>query len=281
MCIPEYDAKQRASDLAVLTRRRTQAELEEAQTSVQPADAGPSFEGPEPDEEPAGDLPVVGDGEDLAGTKKRKRLAKKLRKREERLAKAADAEEEDDAGAFDPTLLAVVGVLDEVKRQRNVAAWIRAGGLWGAAGDEPVGGEENDSGSDVVQGESRDAPVDGQDVTQGVSEGDAPAGIDEDGRDAGKRKRRRRRSRRRGDETRLDGTSNIAPGEEAVERPTSPSGNDQVSTDIKADAPDEDKDTVKVQPMWFEDPATLRYWVQRGRGALQELGLTAEHGIER
>ncbi|KAI5981509.1 hypothetical protein EDC04DRAFT_2916490 [Pisolithus marmoratus] len=31
----------------------------------------------------------------------------------------------------DATLLAVVGILDEIKRQTNVAGWIRAGGLWG------------------------------------------------------------------------------------------------------------------------------------------------------
>ncbi|KAH9927644.1 uncharacterized protein B0H18DRAFT_875536 [Fomitopsis serialis] len=36
--------------------------------------------------------------------------------------------------SYDETLLAVVGVLDEVHCQRNVAAWVRAGGLWGPGG---------------------------------------------------------------------------------------------------------------------------------------------------
>ena len=32
---------------------------------------------------------------------------------------------------YDSTLLAVIGILDEIKEQSNVAGWIRAGGLWG------------------------------------------------------------------------------------------------------------------------------------------------------
>jgi hypothetical protein len=36
---------------------------------------------------------------------------------------------------FDPTLVAVIGVLEEIKKQTNVAGWIRAGGLW--AGHDP------------------------------------------------------------------------------------------------------------------------------------------------
>lgn len=36
---------------------------------------------------------------------------------------------------FDEMLLAVVGILDEVKLQDNVASWIRTGGLW--AGFQP------------------------------------------------------------------------------------------------------------------------------------------------
>jgi hypothetical protein len=36
---------------------------------------------------------------------------------------------------FDPTLIALVGVLDEIKEQTNVAGWIRADSLW--SGHEP------------------------------------------------------------------------------------------------------------------------------------------------
>jgi hypothetical protein len=40
-----------------------------------------------------------------------------------------------DPAGYDETLLAVIGVLDEIKGQSNVAGWIRAGGLWGLPGD--------------------------------------------------------------------------------------------------------------------------------------------------
>ena len=50
---------------------------------------------------------------------------------------------------FDPSLLAVIGVLDELSRQDSVCAWIRADGLWagfkGRADDSPA-----DPSSDVT-----------------------------------------------------------------------------------------------------------------------------------
>ncbi|OCH84942.1 hypothetical protein OBBRIDRAFT_740716 [Obba rivulosa] len=47
------------------------------------------------------------------------------------LSPLLDALDAPPPGEYDETLLCVVGVLEEVKHQRNVAAWIRAGGLWG------------------------------------------------------------------------------------------------------------------------------------------------------
>lgn len=32
---------------------------------------------------------------------------------------------------YDPTLLAIIGILDAIKHESNVASWIREGGLWG------------------------------------------------------------------------------------------------------------------------------------------------------
>lgn len=37
------------------------------------------------------------------------------------------------AEPYDPTILAVIGVLDEIKRQSSVAGWIQGGGLWDIA----------------------------------------------------------------------------------------------------------------------------------------------------
>ncbi|KAL4071940.1 hypothetical protein V8B97DRAFT_1941792 [Scleroderma yunnanense] len=49
---------------------------------------------------------------------------------------------------FDVTLLTVIGILDEIKHQSNVAAWIRAGGLWGNEID-PGRSEEIPMGNDA------------------------------------------------------------------------------------------------------------------------------------
>jgi hypothetical protein len=65
--------------------------------------------------------------------KKRKRASKKEKREAELMARFAGAEAPpaEEAAEFDPTLLAVVGVMDAVKWESNVAAWIREGGLWG------------------------------------------------------------------------------------------------------------------------------------------------------
>lgn len=138
VCIPEYDAKRRASDLSVFMREKMRLEQLEDENA-----AGDAVDAPAADDAPAASTSETQQGEpaddDKDATRKRKRYEKKLKKRQERLAKATAEEqraestppEEDE---YDPTLLAVIGVLDAIKRQRNVAAWVRAGGLWGPAG---------------------------------------------------------------------------------------------------------------------------------------------------
>lgn len=57
--------------------------------------------------------------------RKRKREAKKQRKKDEKRMKKDSVE-----CAYDETLLAVIGILDTIKTQGNIAGWIRAEGLW-------------------------------------------------------------------------------------------------------------------------------------------------------
>ncbi|KAK2467554.1 hypothetical protein APHAL10511_000409 [Amanita phalloides] len=78
----------------------------------------------------------------------RKKLARQLQK-QVTLSMAMDKRQEgwvgEDAPAyhwwkkFDCTLLAVVGVLDAVKRESNVAAWVKRGGLWRSENAEELG----------------------------------------------------------------------------------------------------------------------------------------------
>lgn len=64
-------------------------------------------------------------------TSKRKRSEKQVKKLAERIAKAtADAIGDDGKPLeYDQTLLAIVGILDAVKNEDNVAGWMRTGGL--------------------------------------------------------------------------------------------------------------------------------------------------------
>ncbi|GJE94097.1 hypothetical protein PsYK624_102650 [Phanerochaete sordida] len=310
VCLPEYDARARARDLAVFTREKEAQELAEARrelaegecsgdvdpgaggavdaaTGETDAAAAPAEASGEVD---AADVADANADDDKDATRKRKRQEKKARKRQEKLAKAAAAPEatQADDDEYDPTLLAVVGVLDAVKRERNVAAWVRAGGLWGPRGAPPSGG--------AAEGDTADAGGSGSGDAAGAVESDVPvekdgeggagevekeavqeaegAALEEDGRSADSRKRVRYR-----------GAS------------AAPAGNDDASSVAPlGDEPGAEKketpqwkavDRTKAQeegngaPLWFEDPAALRYWAERGRRALEELGIPVEHGIER
>ncbi|KAA1476386.1 hypothetical protein DENSPDRAFT_933010 [Dentipellis sp. KUC8613] len=175
VCLPEYTQARRNADLAALAPPRAESEAE--------AEAG------------AGDK-EGGEGEprDEEAERKKRRKEKKMRKAAERRANAiahANAsaspesastsalapapapasepvQEEQDDGAevegLDTTLLAVVGILDAVRAESNVAGWIYAGGLWGPYAQEQTRG--------------RDAPGAGNDADEAdetpVDEGSAP-----------------------------------------------------------------------------------------------------------
>lgn len=84
------------------------------------------------------------DQEKLTG-KKRRRKEKKKNKQLEKLLSAYT----DRALKCDETLLAIIGILDALKLESNVASWIRAGGLWaGYSTAEPL----SDASSDMEMG---------------------------------------------------------------------------------------------------------------------------------
>ncbi|KAF7968176.1 hypothetical protein HWV62_31684 [Athelia sp. TMB] len=62
-------------------------------------------------------------------------------------------------GKYDETLLAVIGVLDNIRGQSNVAGWIRAGGLWGPNSSPPTQRVGSPSGNDAAStADVADAP---------------------------------------------------------------------------------------------------------------------------
>lgn len=152
-------------------------------------------------------------------TRKQKRNKEKETKR--RQALLAATESLSDKKSYDETLLAVIGVLDEVKLQRNVAAWVRAGGMWGPNTKAIDAVSETDTSAEQPQEKLDSSP---------------PAGN--------------------------DALSSTDPQETAKDREDSPSD-------------------TSAPVMWFEHSPTVQFWAERGRKALEELRIRADHGIER
>jgi hypothetical protein len=143
--------------------------------------------------------------------------------------------------SYDITLLAIIGILDEVKTQGNVAGWIRAGGLWGPS--KPTHGEEGN---------------------------DAEA-ADEEGM-LGKR------SRISADEDEeMPASQATMPPESSPPPSLAPCDADLPGSPGNAE-PDGDGETMKL---WFEDVRAVEYWVERGKTACEELGVEISHGLEK
>jgi len=198
-------------------------------------------------------------------TKKPKRKIRRQMKLES-LAKASRELKPD--VVFDETLLSVIGVLDEIKQQSNVAAWIRAGGLWGPRASQGVH-------SPV------DRPSDEGAAAAGVVIEEIQVSEPVDAAENNKRKKRKRRHR-------AAGPVDAKPTGWSLE---AKSGNDALSEaqlgprlkGSSADAPSKEQSasSVTTNRMWFEHEETMAFWAARGRNALEQLGIAVEHGILR
>ena len=204
--------------------------------------------------------------------KKEKKKAKRRRHLEE-LARSPDIAPPE--VTYDETLLAVVGVLDAVRTQSNVAAWIHAGGLWGPIG--PPAQAVSSASSVASSGDEQAATVPEKDSVDGADEAQP-----EDGKK--KRKKPRHRALRRQVEeeaARLATAGQLGQG-------LKPAGNDEVTAatppglnlagDLPASAEVPGAPSVT---MWFENPQVVDYWATRGREVLEEMGMPVEHGMER
>ncbi|KAI0704441.1 hypothetical protein C8T65DRAFT_741122 [Cerioporus squamosus] len=279
VCIGEYSGERRAKDVESLQKEQDWIAALDARRELEEfvADAGtteahaPSSHTSDPPTSPNG--PDASPDEALAGpsdvSKKRKRKEKKLHKRVALLDQFGDAEKPE--LSYDETLLAVIGVLDEIKVQANVAAWIRSGGLWGPrrspASRSPKLSTVGKSRRTVVPG----APEFHQQAA--AQSADSDLSVENSPQPNGKtRKREKKRQRMRG----------LSAGAEEA----AAVGNDE-DTAVPASSLEEQGTAVEhandeqEQKMWFEDPEVLSYWVTRGRKALEELGIPVEHGIDR
>jgi F0F1-type ATP synthase epsilon subunit len=138
LCVPEYDSKLRADDLARL--KYDMAKLEEEKksnvisvapdgiTEITSSDVGAPT-GIVPPDDALAAVVANADADDRAqSTSEQMKKSKKKKKK-------AKASLEEPSHTYDQTLLAVIGILDTIHTQSNVAGWIRSRGLW--AGEQP------------------------------------------------------------------------------------------------------------------------------------------------
>lgn len=252
VCLPEYSGGTRAKDLecfyserlrkqGIQDWRRDSPDGTNSEQSSTP-DVGQEGTGPE-----AVDAASIDDDtrkrkreEERKGKKQAKKAAKLAK---QRLSSPDTIVSDVEVAGYDTTLLAVVGILDEIKTQKNVAAWIRAGGLWGPH-------LKSEAGAAKSQTPREEVPHEGGEV-------------------AG--------------EQRADSEQNEASTREASVNAPAPAGNDATtSSSVEADegrSQEEPTNAGTKELLWFEHPPVIEYWVSRGKEALDALAIPLEHGI--
>jgi len=151
---------------------------------------------------------------------------------------------------YDETLLAVIGVLDEVRHQSNVASWVKANGLWGPHPPRSLANPNIDAAAQGLSGNNR------EDITTLSDSGSMDSGR----RGNGKKKRR--------DIVPTSLEAGPMEGSEDVDSPHAPTNETR------------NQSSTPEVPLWFENPPTVRHWVDRGRSALATAGIPIEHGLK-
>ncbi|KAL5512353.1 hypothetical protein ACEPAG_3345 [Sanghuangporus baumii] len=290
VCINEYSLERRDSDKALKRRQRRYEEREKKVEDLPVADiTDAKLENKSALEERDGHA-----GEELKENEKarKKKKEEKKKKRQEVL----DAMEEKDSqlnemSEYDSALLAIIGILDALKHESNVAGWIRAGGLW-ASKTPPsldsstkedvsaVNGERAPSPTDLeVNGEKEDVEQRPQrPVSPSMAKRQRSLGFEVLGTSGGDSKR-----------TRFNASGVVPELDEPIA-----AGNDAETVEVAVDGHEpsihHSENGVEAKPshsvheetrakMWFEDEETFRTWVQRGRRALKQLGIEERDGI--
>ena len=188
--------------------------------------------------------PLSGPPPPTSTSKKRKRKEKRESERKASRAEPIPVVE------YDETLLAIVGILNEVKHQSNVASWVKGNGLWGPY---PPRNPADPNIDPPTQGYFRKSR---EDIATSSDSGSGNSGRHGEG----KKKRRNAVS--------AFFEASVMEGAENGGSPNAPTSEKSNQTD------------VSETPLWFDNPPTMRYWVDRGRNALETLGVPIEHGLK-
>ena len=214
LCVREYAATTRGSNVAVRDAEVLTARASRHSTPT-----------------PIREVENENTEEDPTTAKKRKRKERKREKTEKKRAEKKSWKAREQArvagggGEYDEMLLAVIGILEEVKVQGNVSAWMRRGGL-----------------------------MLGQEQEQGVSVDDHSSA----------------KKRRLSDESDSPGTP---PSQRLLE--------DDVGgiTPSAVTGIPMNKSKMEETSIWFEDQELVEWWADKGRVALDGLGIEVVSGV--
>ncbi|EIW76395.1 hypothetical protein CONPUDRAFT_111312 [Coniophora puteana RWD-64-598 SS2] len=167
-----------------------------------------------------------------------------------------------DVEPFDPTLLAVIGVLDALKHESNAAAWVRARGLFAALTTDgslspPLTAVDAAS---LVEVDEDEAEWTGISTTDGepsaaTEDNAVPSAPNAAAPQLNRRLLKKQRKRE----------------EKATAR--------AAQVDTKAEGGNDGAEAGEGEKMWFADARNYACWVARGRGALKELGIEEMYGV--
>jgi len=192
------------------------------------------------------------------GTKarKRRRRGKKEKEKKNRIDQQTQKLEEQDPLPYDETLLAVIGILDATKRETNVAAWMRSGGLI----QSPMERDHSEDGmvpaeSDETIESLKKMEISGDENQSSENEDDMP----------------------------LMGSKQVPLLPLEMPSPREADCCTGIKTEpsrVQVDEPSPGRrvDDIEHQ-LWFNYPAIKAFWVSRGRKALKGLEIDIVSGV--
>ncbi|KAG2155212.1 uncharacterized protein EDB93DRAFT_1326610 [Suillus bovinus] len=169
------------------------------------------------------------------------------------------------AEPYDPTILAVIGVLDEIKKQSSVAGWIQAGGLQNTV---PVPGDE---GEYIVT-----PPASDTNIVEDLTDSQEMQPLTK--KELRAAKKLAAKQQKRAEQAALSAGQTVLISDKEVMQ----TGDDEsIIADISVESIPAAAPSASVESlgMWFSDEPTMSYWVWRGRQALDSLGIEADHGV--
>lgn len=292
VCIKEYASKDHEHDLSVKRRAALRATEWSGLIDGTEQTKGKDGQNTSREEEEQADIESADD----TNKERKNKFNKKKKRRDipnavaEQSIKSEDAQGISESETYDQTLLAMIGIFDAVKKESNVAGWVRAGGLWAGktthftkqsefALSEP--GQRASSPSELEITASGNvnsvSPVSERSVSPNQAKRQRSTGTVIDGRDLKRSKHRVPDEEKDQDES----PSYIPTGNDAqtiagiVPNEEDPRSS-PVANSVKVEKVEDENQQSR---MWFEDEDTFQLWVRRGQAALKELGIEERDGI--